>query len=79
MAAEELEALSDRGWLYHPSFPEHWTRCSLHSMARWVNGIAFRDIQFSPSGKAVIKIAEIKGGSAVRRSSPNRHSTSLFG
>ncbi|MBC6403050.1 MAG: restriction endonuclease subunit S, partial [Hyphomonadaceae bacterium] len=31
-------------------------------MARWVNGIAFKNIQFSPTGKPVIKIAEIKGG-----------------
>ena len=31
-------------------------------MARWVNGIAFKDIQFTPTGRPVIKIAEIKGG-----------------
>ena len=31
-------------------------------MAQWVNGLAFRDLQFSPSGMPVIKIAEIKGG-----------------
>jgi type I restriction enzyme S subunit len=31
-------------------------------MARWVNGIAFKDIQFTASGRPVIKIAEIKGG-----------------
>ena len=31
-------------------------------MAQWVNGLAFRKIQFSTTGKPVIKIAEIKGG-----------------
>ena len=51
-----------RDWLYHPQFPEHWKRKPLYSMAQWVNGLAFRKIQFSPTGKPVIKIAEIKGG-----------------
>ena len=51
-----------RNWLYHPRFPEYWDRKTLYSMARWVNGLAFRDIQFSPTGKPIIKIAEIKGG-----------------
>ncbi len=31
-------------------------------MATWVNGIAFRNIQFAETGRPVIKIAEIKGG-----------------
>ena len=62
MAGEVLEATPDWGGLYHPSFPDHWTRCSLHSLARWVNGIAFKDIQFTTAGKPVIKIVEIKGG-----------------
>jgi len=31
-------------------------------MATWVNGIAFRNIQFSEIGRPVVKIAEIKGG-----------------
>ncbi len=31
-------------------------------MARWVNDLAFRNIQFSETGMPVIKIAEIKGG-----------------
>ncbi len=33
-------------------------------MASWVNGLAFRNINFSPDGLPVIKIAEIKGGSS---------------
>lgn len=60
--AGEAGALVDKGWLYHPGYPDHWERCSLYSMALWVNGLAFRGIQFSPSGMPVIKIAEIKGG-----------------
>lgn len=62
MAGDALEGSVNRGWLYHPTFPEHWTPSALHSMARWVNGIAFKDIQFTLTGRPVIKIAEIKGG-----------------
>jgi type I restriction enzyme S subunit len=62
MAVEALQVSVNRGWLYHPIFPEHWTPRALQSMARWVNGIAFKDIQFTPTGRPVIKIAEIKGG-----------------
>jgi type I restriction enzyme S subunit len=62
MAGEGLASLADRSWLYHPVFPEHWERRPLYSLARWVNGLAFRNIQFSQSGRPVIKIAEIKGG-----------------
>ena len=49
-------------WLYHPYFPEHWARRPLYTLAQWVNGLAFRNIQFSFTGKPIIKIAEIKGG-----------------
>ncbi len=48
--------------LYRPTFPEHWKRCPLYSMAKWVNGLAFRNIAFSASGMPIIKIAEIKNG-----------------
>ena len=51
-----------KNWLYHPQFPRHWKRKPLYAMAQWVNGLAFRKIQFSTTGKPVIKIAEIKGG-----------------
>ena len=43
-------------------FPEHWKRQSLRSLAKWMNGLAFRDIKLSSYGKPVIKIAEIKAG-----------------
>ena len=62
MAGDAIESSPTIAWLYRPTFPEHWERRSLHSLAKWVNGLAFRDIQFSSSGKPVIKIAEIKGG-----------------
>ena len=52
----------EKDWIYCPQFPEHWTRRPLYSMARWVNGLAFRNIQFSGTGMPVIKIAEIKNG-----------------
>ena len=52
----------EKDWLYHPLFPEHWIRRPLYSMAQWVNGLAFRNIQFSGTGMPVIKIAEIKNG-----------------
>ena len=54
--------LAGKNWLYHPQLPRHWKRKSLYAMAHWVNGLAFREIQFSTTGKPVIKIAEIKGG-----------------
>ena len=50
-----------RGWLFHPVFLPNWRRRSLHSLATWVNGIAFRDIQFAETGRPIVKIAEIKG------------------
>ena len=51
-----------KNWLYHPHFPRRWNRKPLYAMAQWVNGLAFRKIQFSTTGKPIIKIAEIKGG-----------------
>jgi type I restriction enzyme S subunit len=50
------------GWLYNPQFPHTWTHATLYSLAAWINGLAFRDINFGPTGKPVIKIAEIKDG-----------------
>ena len=60
--SDHNEDTTTRGWLFHPVFPAHWRSCSLYSMATWVNGIAFKNIQFSETGRPVIKIAEIKGG-----------------
>ena len=57
-----VHEVSSRDELYQPRFPQHWDRQPLYSMAQWVNGLAFRNIQFSDTGMPVIKIAEIKGG-----------------
>lgn len=48
--------------LYDPLFPADWRPHSLHSLADWLNGMAFRNIQFTDHGLPVIKIAEIKNG-----------------
>ena len=56
------QAMNRISWLYHPEFPEHWECKPLHSMAQWINGLAFRNIEFTPTGKPVIKIAELKNG-----------------
>ncbi len=57
------------GSLYRPHFADDWRRHNLHSLATWVNGLAFRNIQFSPRGKPVIKISEIKGGISTQTKS----------
>jgi len=62
MASEVVTEDTAKSWLYHPVFPAHWVRAPLYDFADWVNGLAFRDIQFSTTGKPIIKIAEIKGG-----------------
>ena len=41
---------------------ENWTPYILYDLADWINGMAFRDINFSSNGRPVIKIAEIKNG-----------------
>ena len=56
------DGATEKSWLYQPEFPDYWDRRPLYCMASWVNGLAFRNIQFSPTGKPIIKIAEIKGG-----------------
>jgi len=50
------------GQLYEPAFADNWIPTDLYSLASWVNGLAFRNIQFSNEGIPVIKIAEIKNG-----------------
>ena len=62
-----------RNWLYRPQFPVYWGRMPLYSMARWLNGLAFRDIQFNATGKPIIKIAEIKNG--ISRQTKFTHQT----
>ena len=62
-----------RDWLYNPSFREEWDHRPLDSLARWVNGLAFRNIQFSPAGMPVIKIAEIKDGISTQTKFTEQH------
>ncbi|MDA8064552.1 MAG: restriction endonuclease subunit S [Thermaerobacter sp.] len=62
MMADFPTTMGSNGGLYHPDYPDEWERRSLYSLAEWVNGLAFRDIQFSRFGMPVIKIAEIKDG-----------------
>lgn len=58
----EEEGIDAGGGLYNPTFPAHWRRSKLYPLARWTNGLAFRESHFTPSGRPVIKIAEIKAG-----------------
>ncbi len=53
---------AETSWLYRPAFPEAWEPHVLYSLATWINGMAFKNINFTPTGRPVIKIAEIKGG-----------------
>ena len=62
MAGEDNTSADFKVGLYHPAFPSHWKRAPLYSLAKWVNGLAFRDIQFSTNGAPIIKIAEVKDG-----------------
>jgi type I restriction enzyme S subunit len=48
--------------LYYPEFATEWLRYPLYDLAVWINGMAFRDINFTPVGTPVVKIAEIKNG-----------------
>jgi type I restriction enzyme, S subunit len=48
--------------LYSPEFPADWEAASLYSLATWVNGLAFKNIDFADAGRPVVKIAEIKNG-----------------
>jgi len=48
--------------LYNPFFIQEWESHALYDLADWVNGMAFKNIHFSPTGRPVIKIAEIKNG-----------------
>lgn len=48
---------------YSSIFPEHWNKSDLHSLAEWINGLAFRQFNFNDEGQTpVIKINELKYG-----------------
>lgn len=58
----EQAADGDLDGLYEPIFSPFWDSTDLHSVAMWTNGMAFKNAQFSASGRPVIKISEIKNG-----------------
>ena len=62
-----------RDWLYSPPFRKEWDRRALDSLAQWVNGLAFRNLQFSSTGMPVIKIAEIKDGISPQTKFTQQH------
>lgn len=57
-----MESNQSVNTLYSPSFTTEWETFQLYGIANWLNGMAFRDFEFSCSGLPVIKIAEIKNG-----------------
>lgn len=61
-SSSTTSSTTETSWLYRPVFPESWDRHVLYSLATWINGMAFKNINFSPTGRPVIKIAEIKNG-----------------
>ncbi len=42
--------------------PKDWRRSSIFSLARWKNGLAFKNIDFAEAVRPIIKIAELKDG-----------------
>lgn len=65
--------------LYYPRFPDSWQKVSLHSLAKWINGRAFKKLDFDKSGLPVIKIAEIKNGISSQTNFTNkRFDTNIF-
>ena len=48
--------------MYECVGPEDWQESSVFDLAHWKNGLVFKNIDFSESGRPVIKIAELKNG-----------------
>jgi len=62
MKVESKSSQLSQPELYSPVFSESWPQYILYDLAEWINGMAFRGIEFAPIGKPVIKIVEIKNG-----------------
>ena len=62
MGGEKQQTSTFKSELYQPCFEADWYNHILYDLAEWANGLAFRSIHFSPQGKPVIKIAEMKNG-----------------
>ena len=52
----------DESSLYNIKSKLDGIRCSLYDLAIWKNGFAFKKIDFSETGRPVIKIAELNNG-----------------
>lgn len=52
----------DDNELYSIPSSVNGTQCSLHDLAKWKNGLAFKKINFSDEGVPVIKISELNNG-----------------
>ncbi|MBD0865823.1 MAG: restriction endonuclease subunit S [Rhodobacteraceae bacterium] len=48
--------------MYEFAGADHWEKTTVFKLARWKNGLAFKNINFSATGRPVIKIAELKSG-----------------
>lgn len=44
------------------TIPEGWDVLPIYNLAKWINGLAFRNIHFSDTGRPVVKINELKYG-----------------
>ncbi|HCS40407.1 MAG TPA: hypothetical protein DIW44_12595 [Anaerolineaceae bacterium] len=74
----ELSQRSSEETLYSPLFINDWPKISLFSLADWLNGMAFRDFEFSSSGIPIIKIAEIKNGISGQTKFSNKEYNSKY-
>ena len=54
--------MQENNSLYYPKFCNKWDAYKLYDLAKWKNGLAFKNINFSDFGYPVIKIAELKNG-----------------
>lgn len=59
---ERLDMKFDESSLYNIKSDLKGTRYSLFDLAIWKNGLAFKKIDFSETGRPVIKIAELNNG-----------------
>ena len=58
---------------------EDWSNISLYDVAKWKNGLAFKNIDFTESGYPVIKIAELKNGiTAQTKFTESEYSEDVF-
>lgn len=78
MGIKTKELSAPQNDLYNPCFDSSWEHYALYDLADWVNGMAFRDINFSPNGRPVIKIAEIKNGIAGQTKFTNEEYDQIY-